>query len=51
MREKTKTFDYMLEWTKELKKQLGDRKMEHAKKKADYDEEISKLTNEYEKYN
>ena len=40
----------MMEWTKELKKQLEARKSEHAKKKAAFEDQINTLTTDYEKY-
>lgn len=40
----------MLEWSKELKKQLEARKSEHTKKKAAFEDQINFLTTEFEKY-
>jgi hypothetical protein len=34
----------MLEWTKELKKQLEERKLDHTRKKAEYEEQINSLS-------
>ena len=37
----------MLEWTKQLKKQLEDRKLDHARKKAEYEEQINSQSQKY----